>query len=100
MDRRSFLASLAAGPWMLPDRSKAASGPGEQRADIVIVGAGCGGCAAALAAARLGCRVVLTEETDWIGGQFTPQAGPPGGHSLVGAVGAPRPYLPLPNLVR
>ncbi len=45
--------------------------------DIVVVGGGLGGVAAALAACRLGRRVVLTEVTDWIGGQLTAQAVPP-----------------------
>lgn len=38
--------------------------------DIVIAGAGTGGCAAAIQAARMGARVLLLEETDWIGGQM------------------------------
>jgi NADPH-dependent 2,4-dienoyl-CoA reductase/sulfur reductase-like enzyme len=37
--------------------------------DIVIAGAGTGGTAAALSAARMGADVALLEETDWIGGQ-------------------------------
>jgi NADPH-dependent 2,4-dienoyl-CoA reductase/sulfur reductase-like enzyme len=41
------------------------------RADVVVIGGGVGGCAAALAAARSGSRVILTEETDWVGGQLT-----------------------------
>lgn len=41
--------------------------------DVLVVGGGSGGTAAALAALRAGCRVVLTEETDWLGGQFTSQ---------------------------
>lgn len=41
--------------------------------DVLVVGGGSGGAAAALAALRAGCRVVLTEETDWLGGQFTSQ---------------------------
>jgi hypothetical protein len=45
--------------------------------DVVIVGGGAGGVAGALAALRLGKRVVLTEETDWIGGQLTAQGVPP-----------------------
>ncbi|MCC7452171.1 MAG: FAD-dependent oxidoreductase [Anaerolineae bacterium] len=49
----------------------------ELSTDIVIVGAGLGGVAGALAALRLGRRVVLTEETDWIGGQLTAQGVPP-----------------------
>jgi hypothetical protein len=41
--------------------------------DIAIIGGGMGGVAAALAAAEAGMRVVLTEATDWIGGQMTSQ---------------------------
>ena len=41
--------------------------------DILIVGGGTGGVAAALAAARSGKQVHLIEETDWIGGQLTAQ---------------------------
>jgi len=37
--------------------------------DIVIAGAGTGGCGAAVQAARMGHSVLLLEETDWIGGQ-------------------------------
>lgn len=40
-------------------------------ADVVIAGAGTGGVAAAVQAARLGATVVLIEESDWIGGQMT-----------------------------
>jgi len=49
----------------------------ETTADILIAGGGVGGVAAALAACRLGRNVILTEETDWIGGQLTAQAVPP-----------------------
>ena len=41
-----------------------------ERYDIVIAGAGTGGWAAAVQAARLGSSVLLLEETDWIGGQM------------------------------
>jgi NADPH-dependent 2,4-dienoyl-CoA reductase/sulfur reductase-like enzyme len=50
------------------------------RTDVAIIGGGLGACAAALAAARSGRRVVLTEETHWIGGQLTNQAVPPDEH--------------------
>jgi hypothetical protein len=46
----------------------------EKRCDILVAGGGLGGCAAALAAARMGRQVILTEETDWLGGQLTSQA--------------------------
>jgi FAD dependent oxidoreductase len=41
-----------------------------QHYDVVIAGAGTGGSAAAIQAARLGARVALLEESDWIGGQM------------------------------
>ena len=52
----------------------------EFETEILIVGGGVGGCAAALAAAEKGVRVILTEESDWIGGQFTSQMTPPDEH--------------------
>ncbi len=36
--------------------------------DIVVIGGGLGGTSAALAAAKAGMRVIVTEETDWLGG--------------------------------
>lgn len=55
----------------------------ELGADVLVVGGGLGGVAATLAAARLGLRVVMTEETDWIGGQLTAQAVPPDEHPWI-----------------
>lgn len=43
---------------------------GEQY-DVIVAGAGTGGSAAAIQAARLGARVLLIEESDWIGGQMS-----------------------------
>ncbi|MEV0272527.1 FAD-dependent oxidoreductase [Hamadaea sp. NPDC050747] len=45
--------------------------------EILVVGGGVGGVAAALTAAKLGRTVVLTEPTEWLGGQLTSQAVPP-----------------------
>src|SRR5215472_10156348 len=45
----------------------------ERSCDVLVVGGGTGGVAAALAAARAGRSVCLLEETDWIGGQLTAQ---------------------------
>jgi len=39
--------------------------------DVLVVGAGSGGVSAAIQASRMGARVVLLEETDWVGGQMT-----------------------------
>ena len=49
----------------------------ERATEVLVIGGGLGGVAAALAVLRLGRRVLLTEETDWIGGQLTAQAVPP-----------------------
>src|SRR4051812_43370389 len=49
----------------------------EIETEICIVGGGTGGYAAALAIARAGRKCVVTEPTDWIGGQLTSQAVPP-----------------------
>ena len=59
----------------------------ETETDILVVGGGLGGVAGALAALRLGRRVVLTEETDWIGGQLTTQAVPPDEHPWIEEMG-------------
>lgn len=45
----------------------------DRNCDVLVVGGGTGGIAAALAAARAGRTVCLLEETDWIGGQLTAQ---------------------------
>jgi NADPH-dependent 2,4-dienoyl-CoA reductase/sulfur reductase-like enzyme len=74
--RRQFLrstSSLLAAPGMTFAR--------ELSCDVAVIGGGVGGCAAALAAARNGMRVILTEETDWVGGQLTSQAVPPDEHA-------------------
>ena len=65
------------------------------RSDVAIIGGGLGACAAALGAARLGRRVILTEETEWIGGQLTNQAVPPDEHPWIEEFGATASYRAL-----
>jgi hypothetical protein len=72
----------------------------ELYADIGIIGGGTGGCAAALAACKLGKRVVMTEETAWIGGQLTSQAVPPDEHMWVEQFGCTRHYRKFRNGIR
>ncbi len=72
----------------------------ELAADLVIIGGGLGGCAAALAAARNGLRVILTEETDWIGGQLTAQAVPPDESPWIETFGGTQSYLGLRTRIR
>jgi hypothetical protein len=111
MKRSSFLKSIALGGALVNNIDKgpaAQSGPlsRENRAketlsaDIVIAGGGLGGCAAALAALRNGLSVILTEETDWIGGQISQQGVPPDEHQWIETHGATKLYRDFRNAVR
>ena len=71
------------------------------RCDILIVGGGTGGVAAALAAARRGRHVHLIEETDWIGGQLTAQGvSALDEHEHIEAFGGTASYYQLRNMLR
>lgn len=103
--RRTFLkrAGLSLSAWALADpwlSHMACLAPSEVHADVVIIGGGVGGCAAALAAARSGLRVVMTEETDWIGGQLTQQGVPPDEHAWIEQFGATQSYRVFRRAVR
>jgi hypothetical protein len=93
MDRRSFCTTLLALPAAL-------SAAKELACDVAVIGGGVGGCAATLAALREGRRVVLTEETDWIGGQLTAQGVPPDEHQWIETHGCTRLYREYRNAVR
>jgi FAD dependent oxidoreductase len=70
------------------------------RTDVLVVGGGLGGVAAALAVLRRGYRVVLSEETDWIGGQLTSQGVPPDEHPWIEQFGATASYRRLREGIR
>ncbi len=70
------------------------------RADVVIVGGGVGGCAAALALLETGHRVIMTDEFAWIGGQFTSQAVPPDEHGWIERFGCTQRYRMFREKVR
>jgi hypothetical protein len=72
----------------------------ERRTDVLIVGGGLGGVAGALAALRLGKQVVLTEQTNWIGGQLTSQAVPPDEHPWIEGTGCTATYRRLRSGIR
>jgi len=72
----------------------------ERRTDVLVVGGGLGGIAAALAALKMGRRVIVTEETHWIGGQLTAQAVPPDEHPWIEETGCTASYRRLRELVR
>ena len=114
MNRRNFLQTLSVGgvltatPALFLPRSVRAEqeraatqiGKNELAADVVIAGGGVGGCAAALAALRKNLHVMMTEETDWIGGQITQQGVPPDEHRWIESFGSTRAYREFRNAIR
>ncbi|HET8735363.1 MAG TPA: FAD-dependent oxidoreductase, partial [Pricia sp.] len=113
MERRNFIANLAMGGglfWAAPFFANDFSQTDGKRipltasdtisADLIIAGGGLGGCAAALAALRNGLTVIMTEETDWIGGQLTQQGVPPDEHPWIESHGATALYRTLRNGIR
>ncbi len=92
--RRAFIQTSLAGvsAWALRKH--------EIETDVAIIGGGIGGCAAALAALEMNCRVVVTEPTDWIGGQFTQQGVPPDEHQWIESFGATRTYREFRAAIR
>ncbi len=113
MDRRNFIERLSVGSILLgtPIAGFSASEISsiqfvtgiqgiESHADVVIAGGGLGGVATALACLRNGLKVILTEETDWIGGQISQQGVPPDEHQWIETHGAPKSYRNFRNGVR
>ena len=113
MNRRHFIklgaSASAAGPLLAlaPRSARAAEERRASRAgksgiasDVAIIGGGLGGIAAALSALKAGLKVVLTEETDWIGGQLTSQAVPPDEHRSIETHGCSKTYRQFRNGVR
>lgn len=108
--RRRFLAGAGAGlafPLGFPlgaaaaVRTPAVRSPArEMRAEVVIIGGGLGGCAAAWSALRSGVSVIMTEETAWIGGQCTSQAVPPDENPWIETFGGTAGYQEYRRRVR
>jgi hypothetical protein len=97
INRRNFLFGSAA---MLAASRFSFATQSEFDCDIFIGGGGTGGVAAALAALYRGMRVVMTEPTDWVGGQFTAQAVPPDEHPYIESFGCTKRYRFFRNSVR
>ena len=112
MRRRNFVTLITAGSGgilLSPSLQSSAAFKSNQKnkiksgglsADVVIAGGGLGGCATALAACRNGLKVIMTEETDWIGGQVSQQGVPPDEHASIETHGAPSSYRDFRNRVR
>lgn len=112
MKRRNFLGSIALGGSLLStDRNAIQDSDSLQKskdpaknlffeADMVVAGGGLGGCAATLAALRNGLSVILTEETDWLGGQLSQQGVPPDEHQWIETHGATQLYRDFRTAIR
>src|SRR3989475_3887639 len=72
----------------------------EAQTEILVVGGGLGGVAGALAAARLGRRVILASKYDRLGGQLTTQGVPPDEHPWIEMFGATESYRSLRRAIR
>ncbi|MDT5034899.1 MAG: hypothetical protein QOE03_84 [Micromonosporaceae bacterium] len=73
---------------------------GELAADLVVIGGGLGGVAAAYTATRLGRSVVLASRFDWLGGQLTTQAVPPDEHQWIETATTSPSYRDLRTRIR
>lgn len=107
MDRRSFFKSalaiggtLAISSIPVISSCSAKKGKDEGEADVIVIGGGLGGCATALAACRNGLKVILTEETAWLGGQSSAQGVPPDEHQWIETHGAPASYREYRRRIR
>ena len=69
-------------------------------ADVLVVGGGLGGVAAALSVLRSGRTVILTEAYEWLGGQLTSQAVPLDEHTWVEQFGVTASYRELRDGIR
>ena len=98
LNRRHFVSTIAASPLAYSGLLRGAES--ELSRDVVIVGGSLGGCAAAIAALRNGLTVVMTEESDWIGGQLTSQGVPPDEHRWIEKAGANLAYRELRSRIR
>lgn len=72
----------------------------ECETQVLIVGGGVGGVAAALACARMGVPCIVTEPTDWLGGQLTSQGVPPDENPWIETFGGTASYQALREAVR
>jgi hypothetical protein len=68
--------------------------------DVVVIGGSIGGILAAISLCKMGKKVALTEQTDWIGGQLTSQAVPSDEHEFIEEFGCTATYKTFRSKVR
>ncbi|MCU0226042.1 MAG: FAD-dependent oxidoreductase [Bryobacterales bacterium] len=95
VSRRHFVRTLPFAAMALPSLAQRPA-----RFDVAVIGGSTGGVAGALAALRAGARVLLSEETDWVGGQLTSQLVPPDEHPWIESTGCTRLYREYRQAVR
>ncbi|GAB1452211.1 FAD-dependent oxidoreductase [Draconibacterium sp.] len=113
MKRRNFIGTIASGTALLSTpfasfgksiEAKAINQindlAGTLEADAVVIGGGLGGFAATISLLRNNKTVILTEETDWIGGQLTQQGVPPDEHPWIETTGSTQTYRDFRNAIR
>ncbi|MDN4483407.1 FAD-dependent oxidoreductase [Demequina lignilytica] len=91
---------MTAPPLASADTAAKPSRAADLRCDVLVVGGGLGGVAAALAATELGRHVILSEEYEWLGGQLTSQAVPLDEHSWIEQFGCTARYRQLRDGIR
>lgn len=114
MKRRNFIGTLTAGGTALISTPFAGLGKSVElkatmqskgsveflNANAIVIGGGLGGFAATFALLRNNQTVILTEETDWIGGQLTQQAVPPDENPWIEFTGCTETYRVFRNAIR
>ncbi len=113
MKRRNFIGTIAGGTALLSTplagfgksiesktTNKTNDSGGVLEADAAVIGGGLGGFAATLALLRNNKTVILTEETDWIGGQLTQQGVPPDENPWIEFTGSTQTYRDFRNAIR
>lgn len=114
MKRRNFIGNLALGGTALLSSSllnnkenktdvgnlQLTSNEKILEADAVVIGGGLGGFASSISLLKHNKKVILTEETDWIGGQLTQQGVPPDEHRWIEFTGSTKMYRDFRNAIR
>jgi hypothetical protein len=113
MKRRNFIGTIAGGTALLSTPLAGFGKSVEEKvinqntdlagaleADAIVIGGGLGGFASTISLLRNNKTVILTEETDWIGGQLTQQGVPPDENPWIEFTGSTQTYRDFRNAIR